>query len=390
MRKRNAATSAPAIASVPAAATALFAAAAVVLIAVVLIAAVGCGPEPTPDAEDAGAGGEREGWVETTSLLGKPLGPLPLSEELRAKQETLLAEARAARDAHPDDPDAIIWVGRRNAYLGRYRGAVAIYTKGIEAHPGYAKLYRHRGHRYISLRRLEDAIADLEQAVDLIEGTPDEVEPDGLPNERNIPTSTSHGNIWYHLGLAYYLKGDFDNALRAYRQCLTFSRNPDMLSATSHWLYMTLRRLGEDDEAREVLEPIHARMDIIENHDYHRLLLMYKGEQTPEQLLAEIEQEDGGLSFATTGYGVANWYLYNGDRDRAVELFDKIVESDSWAPFGLIAAEAELARMEGGHSTFSGERCARSEMLTRKSRMSPYNSRSLTRPGVRSGLRGLS
>ena len=48
----------------------------------------------------------------------------------------------------------------------------------------------------------------------------------------------------------------------------------DLLVATSHWLYMTLRRLGRDDEARQVLKPIHADMYIIENHSYHRLLLM--------------------------------------------------------------------------------------------------------------------
>ena len=39
------------------------------------------------------------------------------------------------------------------------------------------------------------------------------IEPDGQPNARNIPTSTLNSNIYYHLGLAQYLKGEFEAAL---------------------------------------------------------------------------------------------------------------------------------------------------------------------------------
>ncbi len=67
------------------------------------------------------------------------------------------------------------------------------------------------------------------------------MEPDGLPNEQNKPRSTLHTNIWYHLGLAHYLTGDFDEAINAYRECLKASSNDDMRVATSYWLYMALR-----------------------------------------------------------------------------------------------------------------------------------------------------
>lgn len=33
-----------------------------------------------------------------------------------------------------------------------------------------------------------------------------EFEPDGIPNALNPPLTLPHRNIWYHLGLAYYLK----------------------------------------------------------------------------------------------------------------------------------------------------------------------------------------
>ncbi|MGH9902803.1 MAG: tetratricopeptide repeat protein, partial [Pyrinomonadaceae bacterium] len=232
----------------------------------------------------------------------------PPSPDAQSAMEARLAEARARYERAPDDPEAIIWMGRRTAYLGRFQEAIDIYSEGIRKHPRDAKLYRHRGHRHITTRRFRLAVADLERASKLIAGRPDEIEPDGLPNARNTPTSTSHSNIWYHLGLAYYLTGDFANALRAYRECMKFSKNADMLSATSHWLYMTLRRLGREREARKVLTQITEEMDIIENRDYHRLLLMYKGRLSPEALLDEAAKDGASLGFASTAYGVGNWY----------------------------------------------------------------------------------
>ena len=61
-------------------------------------------------------------------------------------------------------------------------------------------MYRHRGHRYITVAQFDRAIADFEKAVALIKGTPDEIEPDGAPNPTGKPRSTLHFNIWYHLG----------------------------------------------------------------------------------------------------------------------------------------------------------------------------------------------
>ena len=281
---------------------------------------------------------------EATSLLGRPLYAPELSAEARKKAEAELAQAETVHRQMPDDADAIIWLGRRMAYLGRYRDAITVFTQGIQKHPEDARMYRHRGHRYITVRELDRAIGDLTKAAQLVSGKPDQIEPDGQPNAKNIPTSTRNSNVYYHLGLAHYLKGDFDSALRAYRRCLEYSKNPDMLAATTHWLYMTLRRMHRDDEARRRLEPIAAGMEIIENGSYHKLLLMYKGLEKPDALLAA--SSSGGIDTVTVGYGVGNWYLYNGRRDDAMNVFRKIVDDPQapWSGFGYIAAEAELAR----------------------------------------------
>ena len=310
------------------------------LLAVALVA--GCGGDD--DRSAAGTASSTEPGLQAISLFGEALFPPKLTPDVREDREAKLARARADYERRPGDASAIIWYGRRTAYLGDYRGAIAIYGEGIEKHPDDARMYRHRGHRFITVREFDRAIADLEHAAKLIEGTDDQIEPDGLPNARNIPTSTLHSNIWYHLGLAYYLTGDFESALRAYRESMKVSSNPDMLVATSHWLYMTLRRLGREAEAAAVLEPIDAGMDIIENDGYLKLLLVYKGEMDTSQLLAEVETADG-IENATLGYGIGNWHLYNGRPQQAVETFRDVLRGPQWAAFGYIAAEADMQRM---------------------------------------------
>jgi tetratricopeptide (TPR) repeat protein len=288
--------------------------------------------------------GEPARQPEAISLLGEPLSAPALAPDTRARLEADLAAAGATYERDPGDADAIIWLGRRLAYLGRYREAIEVFTRGIELHPGDARMYRHRGHRWITVRELERAVADLERAGELVAGTPDEVEPDGMPNPYGIPTSTLHSNIWYHLALAHYLRHDFERALPVWRRALEVSTNDDMYVATADWLYMTLRRLGRDADATAVLEPIHADMRILENHAYHRRLLMYRGEVDPASLLA-VDTDDP-VQVATFGYGVGNWYLYGGDTARARDVFRRILEGHNWAAFGYIAAEAELATAE--------------------------------------------
>lgn len=266
-----------------------------------------------------------------------------VSAEAKRDLEAKLNEARALFEKE-QTVDNIIWLGRRTAYLGRYKDAMRIYSEGIKKFPADARLYRHRGHRLITVRCFDEAIADLEQAAKLIKGKPDEIEPDGLPNARNIPTSTLQSNIWYHLGLAYYLKGDFERALTAYREAEKVSKNPDMLVATTHWLYMTLRRLGRDKEASKALTPIKNDFELIENGDYYKLIRVYKGQLDPATLWLEISQRTNSLSNATLGYGLGNWYLYNGQRADAEKVFRQVTAGSQWSSFGYIAAEAELNR----------------------------------------------
>jgi tetratricopeptide (TPR) repeat protein len=227
----------------------------------------------------------------------------------------------------------MIALGRAQATAWRYSDAIETYTRGIKVAPANAMLYRHRGHRYISTRQFDKAVTDLRRA--------SEIKGDDF-------------DIWYHLGLAHYLKGDFTKAAVSYERCYAVADKnraeaeankegrDDSIVAITDWLYMTYRRLKKDAEAAGILEKITPTMLVKENKSYYERLLFYKGLKKEEELVNVEKATD--LEIATVGYGIGNWYLYNGDRVKAEEYFRKIVSGKYWPAFGFIAAEAELAR----------------------------------------------
>ena len=274
--------------------------------------------------------------IQGYSLTGEALISAPASDVSIEN----LASAKADFDANPENADATIWYGRRMAYTGDFLSAIDIFSQGIALHPSDARLYRHRGHRYISIREFDKAIADFETAASLIQGQENAIEPDGLPNAQNIPLTTTHGNIWYHLGLAYYLKQDWANALTAFQNGYNTGGNDDNLVSTGHWIYMIHRRMGNESAARASLGGISRNMTIIENMSYHELCLLYRGEISIDQMMAANGDDP---SNAAVAYGIANYYFYNGEREKSDALLNSIVQGSSWASFGYIAAEADLA-----------------------------------------------
>ncbi len=302
----------------------------------------GCGGGDGAEEESSG--------VQAISLLGEPLYPPGLPEEVLTRREQQLAEALEDLQAGPEEADALIWAARRYAYLGEYRKAIELFSEGMTYHPDDARFYRHRGHRYISVRELDNAIADFRKAADLIEGTEDEVEPDGQPNAMGIPTSTLHFNIWYHYGLAHFIRGDFEEAVEIYRRCMEASIHPDSKVATAHWLYMSLRRLGREEEARALIQGMDLEAlapEVIESGSYLELLRLYaRAGSAPGEPKPELDPET--MEGAALGYGVGGFYLYNGYTDEARAIYESIIAAqDQWASFGFIAAESDLARMEG-------------------------------------------
>lgn len=307
------------------------------IIVIILLVSVSCAVEKKTEAltEDKPVVG----------LDGRIFSPPEFSDKAKAKLDSNLVIAQGDFDRSSSEEN-FIWLGRRQAYLYQYSSAIKTFSEGLEKFPESYKLFRHRGHRYITIRQFDKALGDFQQAAATMP-LKLEIEPDGQPNKINKPLSTTQFNIWYHLGLTHYLRGDFVSASKAYEECMKVSDNDDLICATADWLYMTYQKLGMTDQAKKILDLIPAdTMDIIENDSYYLRLQMYKGFIPPDDLLkVSLSSTDVDLALATQGYGVGNWYLAKGDTTRAVEIFKQVVGGKHYSAFGFIAAEAELQQL---------------------------------------------
>ena len=250
--------------------------------------------------------------AEYVSPLGRTYYALVVRTELLNETEAKLAEA--------DSAERLLEVGQEFASYRLYHRAIEIFSLAIESKPDWALLYRHRGHRYLSVRDFESARRDLQRAARL----------DGESVE-----------IQFHLALAHYYAGDFESARETLRRCIDLAASDDDRVAASYWLYLTLRQLQEEGPADDVLQTIRAGMRVQQSAPYLQLLLFYKGLVPEAELLTDDASE---AELSTYGYGVGCRYLFDGNQREAHALFRKIVAGRSWPAFGSIGAEVELIR----------------------------------------------
>lgn len=276
---------------------------------------------------------------QVVTLLGK-------SYFARADADGAIGKADAALAADPNNVDLIIAAARARDVALQFDASIELYTKAIGLAPDDVRAYRLRGHRYISTRRFDLAIRDLEKALAL---------------------APSSFDVVYHLGLAYFLTAQFPAAARTYQGCLdrrtpgaslpagwrdcaalsaVSERDDESRIGISDWLYRSLRRAGRNEDASALLRGIPDGLSVKENEAYYRALLFYKGARTEAQVLPdEAFKENTGV---TVGYGLANFYLAEGQTARACALLRRLVQDEAhWNAFGFIGAEADLTRANG-------------------------------------------
>jgi len=280
------------------------------------------------------------------SLLGQELPEKSLSRVEQMKRERNLNQARNNFETNPDSLENIIWYGRRLAYLGKYLESIEVYTMGLGRFPESYALLRHRGHRYITIRQFDKAIEDLTRAAFYVRDVDLEIEPDGIPNRLNKPLSNNKFNIWYHLGISYYLQGNFDKAISSFKKCMEASNNNDLIVATTNWFYMTYQKIGNTEAAQELLKTIDPKIRPIENQKYLDLLLLYKGINLPGKLLNNNTNSNNSID-PTVGYGLGSWYLNQGQVETAKDIFEQVLRNPAWDAFGYIATEVEYKLLSG-------------------------------------------
>lgn len=229
-----------------------------------------------------------------------------------------------------DRAEATRWMDK-GLELGKkeeFSEAIDAFSMGLSFDPLYDRLYRHRGHRYISISEYPKAVADLVLATRL----------DGEKRDS-----------WYHLGLAFYLLRDFNRAEIAYRKAISLAASDQELISTIDWLWMTLISLEKREEARALLEMVREDMDPGENSSYFKRVMLYKGRQKIEDLLEFKGAQPPEVELANQGYGLAVYLRSKGGEAESDDLLKRIMESCSKkSAFGYKAAEADL-RSRGLH-----------------------------------------
>ncbi|MEM9378967.1 MAG: hypothetical protein AAGB93_03380 [Planctomycetota bacterium] len=283
--------------------------------------------------------GRKAGPRPVVSMLGQTLEAPDLPP---ARRDVMKLQAQAAMGSWELDATEMnaVWVGRRLAYLGQYRDAVGWYRGALTGFQDSYRLRRHLGHRLLTVRDIDEAITVLTRAQELAENQPNRLEPDGAPGPSGEPRSTTHGNIDYHLALAYYCKGKFNRAAELWLECArTWARNDDARVASVHWAYTSLVRAGRQAEADRALGLVGEDPDVIENFAYGDLLELYRGTTSID---AALEREDRGAAF---DYGLARHMIATGDRERGEELLRDLTARPGWPAFGVLAAEADVAAL---------------------------------------------
>jgi Flp pilus assembly protein TadD len=243
--------------------------------------------------------------------------------EYRAQRDTgPVARAERALAADPRTIQRFIELGVAQAGVRQMQEAVQTFTRALAVAPNDAMLYRWRGHRNLSVRNFDQAMADLTRGYSL--------------------DSLNYG-ILYHLGVLRYVRGDFNAAADAFRRAQPRAPDGGELAGSTDWLWMSLQRAGRSAEAVAMLA---RRPDTLPTTAaYVKRLKLYRGEITPDALFTP--SDTGDVDVATLSYGLGNWYLVKGDTVKARAQFERSVRSGGWPAFGFIASEAELSRMAG-------------------------------------------
>jgi tetratricopeptide (TPR) repeat protein len=185
------------------------------------------------------------------------------------------------------------------------------------------------------------AATDLINAKELIKSEPDVWEVDAKGKQ----TDTYQHQIDYHLGVYYFLKESYKDAVVAFEKSLKEAHEGNEIVGTTDWLYNSYRRNGQLAEAEKLLTTISPDFNADKDQAYFRRIMLYKGVIKPNELISEsLPPEKMNIQDVTKLYGLASWYRFQGNEDKAKELYAKIIQSNSWPAFAYLASEIEFIK----------------------------------------------
>lgn len=235
-----------------------------------------------------------------------------------------------------DPTNAELWFKRSVAlkdFQMACREAIESVAMCLTYDPFHAKGHRFRGHYYINVGKYQEGCADLELSSRL---------------------DPADWDTWYHLGVGYFLMQDYGRAARCFERCIELDDGKDV-PADLDWYWMCLIKLGDKAKADYALRNITLDSkpivsvgtfgNVYDDSDYLYRLQMYKGLISPDDLYRKC-QEYTGYHFCGMAYGIAFYYEYIGNLEKAMEIYEAIAacSEENWGLFAVHAALVRLGR----------------------------------------------
>ena len=227
-------------------------------------------------------------------------GPIP--------DEAKIAQLREALSQNPQDAEA--WLELGAAYSqSEFETAIRAYSRAIALAPFNGEYYFHRGRKYLSTDRYEEALADFHTSLWL---------------------EQSDAQPWHYLGVALYYLKMYEEAARYFRDALAMNKKTGdpCIWPEIDWVWMSLQRAGDAAGARAALDLVaDDEWSSADDMAYKKRVRLYKGLISLENYLDDLNREDI-LDEITELYGAVNYCLFIAhDPQRAKELTDRIVDT---------------------------------------------------------------
>lgn len=207
-----------------------------------------------------------------------------------------------------------------------YLEAIDAFTRLIPDDPFNQLIYKHRGHRHVSISNFDYAEADLVFCLRLFD---------------------KHWQPWHYLALIHYFRGNFDKAAALYDGAMPCAvPDGEYRACIMYWQYLCLYRAGkgEGEKARGLLAAMEKDTPNMLEVYKHQLLL-FKGEMRLEELTALVD----GLAdkyVPAYSYGIAMYHYMNGETAKARAVMEATVSTaKAWYGVAYLACQADLARI---------------------------------------------
>ncbi len=274
--------------------------------------------------------------IEATSFSGKPLKRKYASPGAIQKSDSALTILLAKSNLTEED---YIEAGRLHNNVNRFREAIEVYSRGLEKYPNSFRLLRHRGHRYLSTRQPDKAIIDLRKGDELIGDDTSILEY----NASGYATGSVKYWIWYHIGLYHQWKGEYQEAMNAFQNCLGMAIDSKNQVGSRSWLFEIYHKLGQTKQANAIVAQITPSYQVDPEYSYFKKILLYKGYVGPEELLEiQVPPSEWTGTHIARAYGVAFWYSINEREEEALKIYHQILEAPHWNTWAYAMTDYEV------------------------------------------------